>query len=193
MNFEIIQHQQTPITPPIDNISSFIELNGEIIDEFKKYAEGTARCIGLAANQCSIDGERFNVRVVAVKNIITKKTLIAIDPKITKYYGVKRQRAEGCLTWGQNGNGYHCIIAYRYHFVDVEFYDVSGELHKETHRGFQAQVWQHEVNHINGVAEDVTNESFTLEPPIDLKTERNDVCPCGSGKKYKKCCIDLDK
>lgn len=22
---------------------------------------------------------------------------------------------------------------------------------------------------------------------------RNDLCPCGSGKKYKKCCMDLDK
>ena len=23
-----------------------------------------------------------------------------------------------------------------------------------------------------------------------MKIERNDPCPCGSGKKYKKCCID---
>lgn len=25
------------------------------------------------------------------------------------------------------------------------------------------------------------------------KTGRNDPCPCGSGKKYKKCCMDKDK
>ncbi len=25
------------------------------------------------------------------------------------------------------------------------------------------------------------------------KTGRNDPCPCGSGKKYKKCCISKDK
>lgn len=24
------------------------------------------------------------------------------------------------------------------------------------------------------------------------KTGRNDPCPCGSGKKYKKCCLDKD-
>jgi hypothetical protein len=24
------------------------------------------------------------------------------------------------------------------------------------------------------------------------KTGRNDKCPCGSGKKYKKCCYDKD-
>ena len=32
-----------------------------------------------------------------------------------------------------------------------------------------------------------------LPPPVepiksDAKPERNDPCPCGSGKKYKKCC-----
>lgn len=25
---------------------------------------------------------------------------------------------------------------------------------------------------------------------MQIKTGRNDPCPCGSGKKYKKCCID---
>lgn len=28
---------------------------------------------------------------------------------------------------------------------------------------------------------------------ISVKIGRNDPCPCGSGKKYKKCCIDLSK
>lgn len=26
--------------------------------------------------------------------------------------------------------------------------------------------------------------------PVDVKAGRNDLCPCGSGKKYKKCCLD---
>jgi len=26
-----------------------------------------------------------------------------------------------------------------------------------------------------------------------LKTGRNDPCPCGSGKKYKKCCLARDE
>ncbi|GAB5380990.1 MAG: hypothetical protein Alis3KO_17740 [Aliiglaciecola sp.] len=26
-----------------------------------------------------------------------------------------------------------------------------------------------------------------------MKIQRNQKCPCGSGKKYKKCCLDLDK
>lgn len=190
MEFEVIQHEQTPKTPPIDDVLGFIELYKKELDAFKKYAEDTKTCIGLAANQCTLNKERFNVRVVAIKDIKTRECLIAVNPKITKYYGVKRQKAEGCLTWGQNNNGYWCIIADRYHSVDVEYYSMDGELKKETHKGFQSQVWQHELNHINGVEEYATNNSFILDEPIDKKTQRNELCPCKSGLKYKKCCID---
>jgi peptide deformylase len=192
MKFDVIQHEQTPNTPAISNVSEFIKENEFKIAEFKNFAISKNNAIGLAANQCSIDDERFNVRMVAVKDIKTKECIIAIDPKITKYYGIKRKRAEGCLTWGFNGK-HHVILADRYHFVDVEYYTPDGSFHQETHKGFQAQVWQHELNHINGIPEEVINESFVLEDPIDIKTERNDTCPCGSGKKYKKCCIDEDR
>jgi uncharacterized protein YecA (UPF0149 family) len=39
-----------------------------------------------------------------------------------------------------------------------------------------------------------TEEEPELPPPVDTirseepRTGRNDPCPCGSGKKYKKCC-----
>lgn len=32
------------------------------------------------------------------------------------------------------------------------------------------------------------------KPVVKVKTpNRNDPCPCGSGKKYKKCCMDIDQ
>lgn len=39
---------------------------------------------------------------------------------------------------------------------------------------------------------------FHLEPLAPFKYSspkvgRNDPCPCGSGKKYKKCCFDVEK
>ena len=45
-------------------------------------------------------------------------------------------------------------------------------------------------------AEDVFNEmkSPDYQPPIvrqGRKIGRNDPCPCHSGKKFKKCCIDI--
>ena len=39
--------------------------------------------------------------------------------------------------------------------------------------------------------EDISDLEKLLNPPKPLqvvKTGRNDPCPCGSGKKYKKCC-----
>jgi peptide deformylase len=192
MEFDIIQHEQTPKTPEIQDVLLFIEINKDVIRDFKNYAISKQNGIGLAANQCSLNGERLNLRMVAVKNIKTRECIVAINPKIVKYYGVKRQKAEGCLTWGFKDNKYYTVIAYRYHFVDVEFYTPDGMFHKETHKGFQGQVWQHEINHINGVEENVTCEEIILEVPIDKKTERNDKCPCGSGLKYKKCCIGKD-
>jgi preprotein translocase subunit SecA len=37
---------------------------------------------------------------------------------------------------------------------------------------------------------DNRNDAGTVQPIVkkDKKVGRNDPCPCGSGKKYKKCC-----
>jgi SWIM/SEC-C metal-binding protein len=41
--------------------------------------------------------------------------------------------------------------------------------------------------------EDVSDLERALNPPAPARAEkrpgRNDACPCGSGKKYKQCCI----
>ena len=190
MGFEVIQHEQTPLTPEIKDAKEFADNNKDVISAFKEYAISRRDGIGLAANQCSLDGERFNLRVIAVKDINTHECRIAIDPKIVRYHGVVREKAEGCLTWRQSDGKYFIIIADRHHFVDVEFYTPDGEFHQETYKGFQAQVWQHEVNHINGVEEEITSEGFILRDAPDKNSHRNDACPCQSGKKYKRCCIE---
>lgn len=47
--------------------------------------------------------------------------------------------------------------------------------------GFLAQVFQHEIDHMNGIL------NIDRKPKV-VKVGRNDLCPCGSGMKYKKCC-----
>ena len=44
-------------------------------------------------------------------------------------------------------------------------------------------------------ANDVPMFRFTKTRPVvrDYKVGRNDLCPCGSGLKYKKCCLDSGK
>jgi len=39
--------------------------------------------------------------------------------------------------------------------------------------------------------EDISDLEKALDPPVPIQSEkfgRNNPCPCGSGKKYKKCC-----
>ncbi len=35
-----------------------------------------------------------------------------------------------------------------------------------------------------------TERQLTRKPP---RVGRNELCPCGSGKKFKKCCLNLEK
>jgi len=49
----------------------------------------------------------------------------------------------------------------------------------------------------NRMAKSIEDESFGYEPPIPIseipaRVGRNEPCPCGSGKKYKKCCGGID-
>jgi peptide deformylase len=46
---------------------------------------------------------------------------------------------------------------------------------------------QHEIDHFNGVL--IIDKEERLVPiTAESKIGRNEPCPCGSGKKYKKCC-----
>lgn len=42
----------------------------------------------------------------------------------------------------------------------------------------------------NPVHEKVICRGKTYIVPKETKIGRNDLCPCGSGKKYKKCCME---
>ena len=52
-----------------------------------------------------------------------------------------------------------------------------------------------EVRREKVAKESVTNDSTVKKQPVrnSGKVGPNDPCPCGSGKKYKKCCMQKDK
>lgn len=128
---------------------------------------------GLAAMQIGefvrmswfINGEED---VIMVNPVITKADKHIIVPK------------EGCLSiphiWSQTR---------RYLNITVKM-AVEGQKEPITRdfEGFPAIVVQHEIDHMNGVV----NLQRRYFPPQVVG--RNQPCPCKSGKKYKKCCID---
>jgi len=184
MKFEIIPNEQTPKLDEIEDIELFFINNINELTAFKEFAETLTHAAGLAANQCSIDSQRFMVRAFALMDLQTNKWRIIVDPKIIEYVGIKEIKCEGCLTWvGKK------VVAERSRAVKVQYYDEIGVKYIETHKGFDAQVWQHEINHLNGVPEQI--EEYDYREPKQLDIGRNEKCLCGSGKKYKNCCLLL--
>ena len=151
--------------------------------------------IGLAANQVGIDAQ------VAVVNV--REPLVLINPKYIKkeneiIYG------EGCLSFPG-----HAIRTKRYrdiiisteqeesnwYFSGVEEnsdgksgWDKGNMKQDQELRLLEAVCVQHEIDHLMGKT--IHNREVKLEPTkVEKKVGRNDSCPCGSGKKYKKCCL----
>jgi peptide deformylase len=106
--------------------------------------------IGLAAPQI---GEGIALSVIAIRPTkhrpdVDNFDCVIINPKITKTFGAKRHMWEGCLSAGESG-----LFAKvkRYHEVEVSYVDEKGEPQKGKFVGLQAQVMQHEIDHLNGV------------------------------------------
>ena len=163
----------------------------ELFEILNKRKDG----IGLAANQVGIDA------AVAVVNV--REPIVLINPEIVSreteipYY-------EGCLSFP--GKGCHTK---RYETVEVKSDNVDGTMvfsgvdtgeeakgtwedgqQKQNRelRTLEAVCVQHEIDHLNGMRILDRAQELTIRRDKP-KIGRNEKCPCGSGKKYKKCCI----
>ena len=134
--------------------------------------------IGLAANQVGIDAS------VAVVNV--KEPIVLVNPKIirkeeeTRYY-------EGCLSFPKKG----CHTK-RYKIVEVEVDNMESNMTFGAGNTdldlLESVCVQHEIDHLNGMR--ILDRAMELTIKRDKpKIGRNEPCPCGSGKKYKKCCL----
>jgi len=63
---------------------------------------------------------------------------------------------------------------------------------KEVAKIFETNGWKYTIGLEPDKPEDITGLERLLNPPkpkiAEKKVGRNEPCPCGSGKKYKKCC-----
>tara|TARA_R110002051_G_scaffold149306_1_gene221810 strand:+ start:213 stop:803 length:591 start_codon:yes stop_codon:yes gene_type:complete len=163
----------------------------ELFEILNKRKDG----IGLAANQVGIDA------AVAVVNV--REPIVLINPEIVSreteipYY-------EGCLSYP--GKGVNTI---RYETIEIKSDNVdgtmifsgvdTGEEAKGTWeenekkgdreiRTLEAVCVQHEIDHLNGMR--CLDRAVDVTYRAEKKPGRNEPCHCGSGKKYKKCCIN---
>jgi SWIM/SEC-C metal-binding protein len=68
----------------------------------------------------------------------------------------------------------------------------TAERVKELESVFEEHGWKYRIDLEPDTPEDIQDLEMLLNPPeprvAEAKVGRNDPCPCGSGKKFKKCC-----
>ena len=112
-----------------------------------------------------------------------------------KYYGTHfGMTCDGCSCNPMQGFRWHCTQC------------ANHDLCNTCHEAFKSGSLLHK-NKINTVSKKIEDHKFVREvsdgfkpfvkdesgPKVGKKVKPNESCPCGSTKKYKKCCGDLSK
>ena len=174
------------------SVDEGLEIAKELFNILSERKDG----LGLAANQVGYNAS------VAVVNV--KEPIILINPVIKEHWD-EVPYYEGCLSYPNKG-----IKTKRYRNVIVHTEQEEADLYfsgvetpgegkgswesptKNKDDGLQlleSICVQHEIDHLYGRT--MIDREDKQEPiRVEKKIGRNDPCYCGSGKKYKKCCIN---
>ena len=123
------------VSDPIQTITDSVE---SLIADLEQTTALTGRA-GVAANQIGVNLRAFSYHVAGVVDHL-------INPEILESIGDPIELDEGCLSlpeiWGKTP---------RYPKVIVRGQKVSGEIVEIEAEGLLAQVFQHEIDHLNGM------------------------------------------
>lgn len=132
---------------PIEEIDSTIkELAEEMIDLLGHKQKGLTP-VGIAAPQLGVLVRMFVYRVSPRSDM--QDARIVINPTLT-LKGKIIQLSESCLSIP--GRRY---LIRRYKLAKLMCVDINGEYHSYKESGMLAQMFQHEVDHLNGILIDI--------------------------------------
>ncbi len=100
---------------------------------------------GVAAPQINKSIQLTVIEIPAVRGTALEPTVV-FNPRITRYSRKKVNGWEGCLSFPELRGKVPRPVN-----IDVEYINKNGEKVKETHKGFHARVFQHEIDHLNGI------------------------------------------
>lgn len=126
------------------NTASFKKLTEQMVFTLRK-----VKGVGLAAPQIN---KSIQFAVIEIKKSDKRSggtglgSIIVVNPKITFYSKEKVDDWEGCLSF-PNVRG----LVPRAKAIKVRYYDKTGRIQIRELQGFQARVFQHEIDHLNGV------------------------------------------
>lgn len=126
--------------------------------------------VGLAAPQIGI-----NRNIIYVQRFDKKDEPfeVYLNPKIVWSSKLLRIGVEGCLSIPEIREN-----VYRNYTIEVEYITRRGQKRSEKIEGFTAVIFQHEVDHLNGIlftdrfAEQETQEFLPINPEVDLYLEK---------------------
>ena len=172
----------------------------DIIEELEKVLNRLTNGIGLAAIQIGIPKR---IAVIKGEYFKDKKPLYLINPKLVEGDNKFMFGSESCLSFPGlylNTDRYAQILIENDEIVGNKF-SSSKEVYfyprTKEDDGFMSTdklvciAVQHELDHFDGK---VLPEFGIKNIPMvrgKAKIARNEPCPCGSGKKYKKCCYKV--
>jgi len=142
----------------------------------------TYACYGLAANQLGINA------AVAVIKVNEREPIFLINPKITNLAEPMRQWDEGCLSYPGDKVKILRYKTIQYdNMVGKKKYANEIGLHSDYNHLLETVAIQHEIDHLCGIT--IYDRQIKPTTRLEPKVSRNAPCPCGSGKKYKRCCL----
>lgn len=97
--------------------------------------------IGLAANQVGLD-----YRMFVVHTDLMFPSRVIINPKIKKRHPAHVSMHEGCLSYPDKS-----VVLSRPQKITVMFKDLEQRKHKMVLKGMPARVFQHELDHLDGI------------------------------------------
>jgi len=139
-------------SPFNENINTILK---DLLDTYKK-----TPCSGIAANQIGydrrifiglkddiLDEENDDKKIQITKNPNKDNYEFYINPQID-YFSKKsiQEGEEGCLSIPEVR-----IIAERYDKIKIKYYNVNGKKIKKSLSGFMSRLFQHEVDHLDGI------------------------------------------
>ncbi len=149
------------------------DLRDKLETELRISAENGLEGIGLACPQIGI------AKNMAIIRISKELSVDLVNAKIVQAYDKEMFEGEGCLSFPgrfEKTMRYQEIVVTN--DVEPKFFIA---------KGLFAVAIQHEINHTEGkLLPDFALQK--LQTQSSKKVRPNDICPCGSLKKYKKCC-----
>ncbi len=125
---------------PVMTIDKDVQLAaGQMLELMYKH-EG----LGLAAPQVALDYQMIVINFAGDPELKDKE-VVAINPTVIESKGVFKDR-EGCLSFP----GLYQDIR-RAKTVTVQYYTLAGEMKQMTCSDLPSRIWQHEIDHVNGV------------------------------------------